>query len=104
MTIDSKLQRRAASLLKNLDNLSGSIVALDVRTGGVLAIASYPSYNPNAFARGISPELYTAWMNSPFRPLFDRSIQGQYPPFDYKTYTSFGCFGEWAIELPQSKM
>ena len=80
MTIDSKLQRRAASLLKNLDNLSGSIVALDVRTGGVLAIASYPSYNPNAFASGISPELYTAWMNSPFRPLFDESIQGQYPP------------------------
>ena len=80
LTIDSKLQSKAASLLGNLDNLSGSIVAMDVRTGGVLAIASYPSYDPNAFASGISPELYTAWMNSPFRPLFDRSIQGQYPP------------------------
>ncbi len=80
LTIDSKLQRKAASLLRNLDNLSGSIVAMDVRNGGVLAMASYPSYDPNAFASGISPELYTAWMNSPFRPLFDRSIQGQYPP------------------------
>ena len=80
LTIDSKLQKKAASLLRDLDNLSGSIVALDVRTGGVLAIVSHPSYDPNAFANGISPELYTTWMNSPFRPLFDRSIQGQYPP------------------------
>ena len=80
LTIDSRLQKKAASLLKNLNNLSGSIVALDVRTGGVLAMASYPSYDPNAFANGISPELYRAWMSSPLRPLFDRSIQGQYPP------------------------
>ncbi len=80
LTIDSKLQMKAASLLEDLNNLSGSIVALDVRTGGVLAMTSHPSYDPNAFASGISPGLYTAWMNSPFRPLFDRSIQGQYPP------------------------
>ena len=80
LTIDSQLQTKAASLLEKLENLSGSIVALDVRTGGVLAMVSYPSFNPNAFSRGISPELYSEWMNSPFRPLFDRTIQGQSPP------------------------
>ena len=58
LTID--LNFKVKLLLRNLDNLSGSIVAMDVRTGGVLAIASYPSYDPNAFVSGISPELYTA--------------------------------------------
>ena len=80
LTIDSGLQIKAYSLLKGLNKLTGSIVALDVRNGGVLTMVNFPSFDPNAFSSGISPELYRTWMNSPSRPLFDRAIQGQYPP------------------------
>lgn len=58
----------------------GAIVAMDVRTGGVLAMVSKPSFDPNAFVTGISHSAYQALLDSPDRPLFDRALQGQYPP------------------------
>ena len=56
LTIDSGLQIKAYSLLKGLNKLTGSIVALDVRNGGVLTMVNFPSFDPNAFSSGISPE------------------------------------------------
>ncbi|MCK9470113.1 MAG: penicillin-binding protein 2, partial [Porticoccaceae bacterium] len=58
----------------------GAIVAMDVRTGGVLAMVSKPSFDPNAFVTGISHSAYQALLDSPDQPLFDRALQGQYPP------------------------
>lgn len=62
-----------------LDGQRGAAVAVDVRTGGVLAIASNPSFDPNLFVTGISYDDYRALNESRDTPLFDRALRGQYP-------------------------
>lgn len=75
--LDVDLQQTA---LASLGDRRGSVVALDVETGGILAMASTPSYDPNLFVTGISYANYRALNESLDLPLFNRSIQGQYPP------------------------
>ena len=58
----------------------GSIVAIDPRSGGVLALVSTPSFDPNLFVEGISQSNYDALLHSPDKPLYNRAIRGQYPP------------------------
>ncbi len=60
---------------------AGSLVALDPRDGGVIALATYPSYDPREFANGISQERYQQLQNvDGVSALLDRSISGQYAP------------------------
>ena len=63
-----------------LEGQRGAIVAIDIATGGVLAIVSAPSFDPNLFVTGISFKDYRELNESPDIPLFNRTIQGQYPP------------------------
>lgn len=77
LTLDSRLQHVAYDALKDLE---GSAVLIDVKDGGVLAMVSRPSYNPNAFTKGISNQDYLKLMNSVERPLLHRAIRGLYPP------------------------
>ena len=58
----------------------GAIVAIDPKTGGILAFVSTPAYNPNLFVTGIDHKSYNALNHSLDQPLFNRTIQGQYPP------------------------
>jgi penicillin-binding protein 2 len=58
----------------------GAVVAIDPRNGGVLALVSNPSFDPNLFVEGISQANYRALLNSPDKPLFNRAVRGQYPP------------------------
>jgi penicillin-binding protein 2 len=75
--IDSQLQRVALDALKDE---RGALVAIDVKTGGILSMVSTPSYDPNLFISGISQKQYDGLLNSPDRPLFNRALRGQYPP------------------------
>ncbi|AFJ02330.1 Penicillin-binding protein 2 (PBP-2) [Methylophaga frappieri] len=75
--LDTTLQRTAA---KALAGYNGSIVAMDPRNGGILAMVSQPDFDPNLFVSGISIKDYAALRDSPERPLYDRSIRGHYPP------------------------
>jgi penicillin-binding protein 2 len=75
--LDSRLQQQA---FDSLAGRRGAVVALDVKTGGVLAMVSTPSYDPNLFVTGISYKDYNALNRSVDLPLFNRTIQGQYPP------------------------
>jgi penicillin-binding protein 2 len=75
--LDIGLQRVA---MQALTGQRGAIVALDPHTGGILAMASTPSYDGNLFVNGISARAYAALRNSPDVPLFNRAVQGQYPP------------------------
>ena len=77
LTIDTKLQSLAAEAL---GERRGAVVAIDPNTGAVLAMVSYPSYDPNWFVNGISSDRYQQLSQSADRPLFNRALQGQYPP------------------------
>ncbi|MCS5587440.1 MAG: penicillin-binding protein 2 [Porticoccaceae bacterium] len=75
--IDSRLQKIA---LDALQGERGALVAMDVKTGGILSMVSAPSYDSNLFTSGISQKQYDKLLNSPDRPLFNRALRGQYPP------------------------
>ena len=77
LTMDAKLQRTAEAAL---GDENGAIVALDPMTGAVLAMASNPGFDPNLFVHGIDIESYRRLQRSPERPLFNRAVNGQYPP------------------------
>lgn len=77
LTIDAETQAAAEEALADY---RGAIVALDPNTGEVLALASRPTFDPNDFAGGISPEAWRDLIEDPYRPLTNRAIQGQYPP------------------------
>lgn len=75
--LDSRLQHVA---YEALGENRGAVVAIEIATGGVLAMASAPTFDANEFVTGISFDHYDALLNSPDQPLFDRVLQGQYPP------------------------
>ncbi len=75
--LDSRIQEIAVNAL---GEERGAVVAIEADTGGVLALASTPSFDPNPFVTGISYADYAALTESPDRPLFDRALRGQYPP------------------------
>ena len=53
---------------------------MDINTGGILALASYPSFNPNEFSTGISSELWESLNQNEAAPLINKATQGVYPP------------------------
>ncbi|MDB9733396.1 penicillin-binding protein 2 [Porticoccaceae bacterium] len=75
--VDSNLQQIAFDAFAGE---RGALVAMDVKTGGVLAMVSAPSYDANLFVSGISQKNYSELLNSVDNPMFNRAIQGQYPP------------------------
>ncbi|WP_372872535.1 penicillin-binding protein 2 [Shewanella sp.] len=77
LTLDINLQKKAMELLSGR---RGTIVALDPRDGGILALVSSPSYDPNLFVQGISSKNYSALLNDKSRPLINRATQGLYAP------------------------
>ncbi|WP_018981602.1 penicillin-binding protein 2 [Salinimonas chungwhensis] len=77
LNIDLQLQM---AVQKTLEEQRGTVVVSDPKTGGILAMYSNPSYDPNLFVHGISRKNYAALLNSPDRPLINRATQGQYPP------------------------
>ncbi len=75
--LDINLQRVAFDAL---DEYNGSVIALDPKTGGILAMVSKPEFDPNSFVSGISSKEYAVLRDSPDQPLFDRALRGHYPP------------------------
>ncbi|HIF17726.1 MAG TPA: penicillin-binding protein 2 [Cycloclasticus sp.] len=77
LNLDIDLQRIAYD---KLGDYTGSIAAIDTRTGAVRAFVSKPGLNANLFAKGIDSASYKALQSSIKRPLFNRALRGQYPP------------------------
>jgi penicillin-binding protein 2 len=77
LTLDSRLQ---AAMDKAFAGRAGSAVALDPRTGEILAMTSTPAYDPNEFTTGIEPALWARLTSDAATPLVNRVIQGQYSP------------------------
>lgn len=76
--IDLDLQRYVASLFG--DSLQGGLIAMDPVSGGVLALHSAPAFDPNRFIGGIPAEYWKQLNTDPRRPLYNKVIQGRYPP------------------------
>ncbi len=62
------------------DSMRGAVVALDVEDGGVLALYSAPTFDPNSFAGGIDPGEWASLNGDPEQPLFNRAVVGRYAP------------------------
>ncbi|WP_257264000.1 penicillin-binding protein 2 [Endozoicomonas sp. ONNA2] len=75
--LDSELQKVA---IDAIDGRRGALVAMDPKTGGVLAMASNPSFDPNLFVTGIDSKTYNALNRDIERPLYNRASLGEYPP------------------------
>ena len=77
LTLDIELQKTA---YEALEGFNGALVAIEVKTGDVLAFVSRPGFDPNPFVYGISSKAYKALQQSEDRPMFNRALRGQYPP------------------------
>jgi penicillin-binding protein 2 len=77
LNIDISLQKHIERILANH---RAAVVAIEPKSGGVLALVSMPHYDPNLFVNGIDVETYHKLRDSPDHPLFNRAIGGQYPP------------------------
>ena len=77
LSIDLELQQLAS---RAFEGRRGALVALDPRTGEILALVSAPSFDPNLFAVGMSTSQFRELQDDPDRPLFNRAVRGTYPP------------------------
>ncbi len=77
VTLDLGLQRVAEEAFQEF---RGALVAIDPKTGDVLALVSKPGFDPNLFVDGIDPQNWDALNTSPDKPLNNRALRGQYPP------------------------
>lgn len=77
LTLDARLQRFA---MKRLQGQSGASVVMDVHSGDVLAMASTPSFDPNAFNIGLSNDEWRRLTTNPRKPLTNKAVAGRYPP------------------------
>ncbi|MCY4545824.1 MAG: penicillin-binding protein 2 [Gemmatimonadetes bacterium] len=78
LTLDTRIQSVAEEAVP--DSLAGALVAVEPRTGAVIAIVSRPGYDPNLFTEWIPQETWDTLRNHPLKPLLDRTRDGQYPP------------------------
>lgn len=102
LTIDANLQRIAENALEaNINKIAsggfgkayntkaGACVVMNVNTGDVLAMASYPNYNPDDFVGGISNDAWNNYINNPAKPLVNKAVQNSYSPGSiYKMVTA----------------
>jgi penicillin-binding protein 2 len=124
LTIDEKIQKAAErAIINGLQQAhnddfyhanGGAAVVMDARSGAIVAMASYPTYEPGVWQNGISEEEYKQYFNAAAnRPFFDRTIQGAYPAGStfkvvdaiaalevgiISPYTSFNCEGDFTTK------
>ena len=77
--LQKKLEEAVIAALEKIHLNKACAIALDPNNGEILAMVSFPSYNNNDFAHGLTAEQYQNIANQPDRPLFNRCISGEYP-------------------------
>ncbi|MBU0483971.1 MAG: penicillin-binding protein 2 [Proteobacteria bacterium] len=99
LTIDIELQKIAEEAMADK---AGAVIAMDVNTGRILAMASSPPLNLQEFIGGISSKSWKSLLDNPLHPLTNKAIQGQYPPASiYKIISALAGLGE-EIVTPQT--
>jgi penicillin-binding protein 2 len=102
LNIDAALQEWIATVFP--DTLNGAVVALDPADGGVLALYSAPSFDPNSFVGGIGTELWAELNADERNPLYDRSVRGLYAPASTWKLAAAGIGLELGVVTPQDLM
>lgn len=77
LTLDAKLQEITEQAF---GDRKGALVAIEPSTGGILALVSNPTYDPNLFVDGITPDNWKELNEAPSKPMVNRAINGAYPP------------------------
>ena len=89
LTLDAKLQRVVEQAF---GERRGALVAIEPETGGVLALVSAPTFDPNLFVDGIRYDDWEAYNNDPDKPLLNRAIYSAYPPGStFKPFMALGA-------------
>lgn len=113
LTIDTRLQAAAKAALKTeLDSWNkylgedrmtkGAVIAINPKTGEILALVSYPTYENNRMAKLIPGDYYEQLLNDPDKPLFNKAISGEYPPGSvYKMASAIGILNEGVVTVDQ---
>jgi penicillin-binding protein 2 len=92
LSVDIKLQKLVEDLY---GDRRGAFVAIDPKTGEILAFVSKPTFDPNLFVDGIDTENWTALNESVDKPLLNRALRGTYPPGStYKPYMALAALEE----------
>jgi len=109
LTIDLDLQQSAEEQLQNSVTKRGVIISMDPNNGEILALASYPTFDPNIFSQRINTKEgraeYVALLNDPQKPLLNRAIQSRYPPGStWKIPMSVAGLQQGAITLDHSNL
>jgi peptidoglycan glycosyltransferase len=106
LTINPKAQQAAYQALKADGGHDAAAVAIDPSTGAILALASYPSFNPNAYTTLDGTKLDKidlAYRKDPAQPLLNRAINAAYPPgSSFKVITSAAAFSTGKVANPQT--
>ncbi len=98
-TLDVELQRLCEQVLAKSAK-RGAIVIIDPNNGDILAMASWPVFNPNSFVPNISPEAYKALSDDPEIPLLPRAYRSAYPPGStFKVVVGIAALESGAISL-----
>jgi penicillin-binding protein 2 len=109
LTIDTRLQAAAEAALvgeinfwntwlNRIQSSSGVVIAMNPKTGEILALVSYPSYENNRMARLIPAYYYNQLINDPNKPLFNRAISAELPPGSvFKISAAIGALNEDVI-------
>ncbi len=91
-TLDQNLQRICEKVLRE-NAKRGAIVVIDPWTGEILAMASWPEYNPNHFVPVLNPAIYRQYSEDPNVPLYPRAFRSAYPPGStFKTFVGLSGF------------
>ena len=98
LAIDIKLQRLIEELF---GERRGALVALEPKTGEILAFVSKPTFDPNLFVEGIDSDSWQALNESPDKPLLNRALRGTYPPGStYKPFMALAAL-ETGLRTPE---
>jgi penicillin-binding protein 2 len=108
-SIDLDLQQAAEAQLQKSVTKRGAIIAMDPNNGEILAMASYPTFDPNLFSQRITTKAgraeYTALLNDPQKPLINRAIQSRYPPGStWKVPMAVAGLQQGAITIDKSNL
>jgi penicillin-binding protein 2 len=98
-SLDMELQKTAKAAL---GERKGAVVACDPQTGEVLAMVSYPSFDPNAFTRRITPDVWKR-LNAPDHPLYNRALSGFPPGSIWKAITMLAALDKKVVK-PDTKL